>query len=339
MLRRCITRRGNFGDWGPSHKFGQHAKNKATSSSEPLFKLGSNIHMYANKESAWSNYTTDRFHGAKRIKEVVNRMFGDKGVRYFFFASMLIVLIGFAQFTNMYNQTVAEHGLIGPKKKKYKSRLTVVLDVDETLVSYGDKAFRMKAGLVPRPYLAELLDYLAKIDAEVILWSACSERYMKQVLTILDPNGSRVSHYITRSNDWFSSDNFYEKNIAWLKRNFDDTLIIENRPLSVRNCNANALLVDDFIRAEYMETGRDTPVNDKALRTIKEIIAEINESGEPVQEYLQNVEKRNRDIKEIPCHLAFRQLPDELARGIFFFVGDKYKGKVLDETKHTPVKK
>lgn len=283
------------------------------------------IHMYANKENAWDGYTDDRFYGAKRFREYWRRMLADRGVRYYIFAVVVLMMAAGAKLWQMQNEQRSQNGLLGPRKKNYRSRLTVVLDVDETLLSYGDKAFRLKAGLVARPYLAELLDYLTSIDAEVVLWAACSERYMRQVLGVIDPSGVRVSQYITRDKEWFSKDNYYEKNVLWLKRPLENVLIIENRPLSVRNCNANAILVDDFIRGEYMDTGQDHPANDHALRTIKNIIEDLETSGMAVPEYLANTKVRNPEIKEIPCHLAIRQLPDEIARGVFYFVGDKFK--------------
>jgi hypothetical protein len=285
------------------------------------------VHMYANKENAWDGYTDDRFYGAKRFREYWQRMLSDRGVRYYVFTVVVLMTAAGAKLWQMQNAQRAQNGLLGPRKKNYRSRLTVVLDVDETLLSYGDKAFRLKAGLVPRPYLAELLDYLTSIDAEVVLWAACSERYMRQVLGIIDPNGVRVSQYVARDKEWFSKDNYYEKNVLWLKRPLEDTIIIENRPLSVRNCNANAILVDDFIRGEYMDNGQDHPANDHALRTIKSIIEDLETSGMAVAEYLANPKVRNPEIKEIPCHLAIRQLPDEIARGVFYFVGDKFKTK------------
>lgn len=290
------------------------------------------VHMYANKENAWDGYTDDRYYGAKRMKEYWNRMLGDRGVRYYIFTVVVVMMAAGAKLWQMQNNQRAQNGLLGPRKKAYRSRLTVVLDVDETLLSYGDKAFRLKAGMVPRPYLVELLDYLTSIDAEVVLWSACSERYMRQVLGIIDPSGVRVSQYITRDKEWFSQDNYYEKNVLWLKRPLEDTLIIENRPLSVRNCNANAILVDDFIRGEYMDTGQDHPANDHALRTIRKVIEDLETSGMPVPEYLADAKRRDPEIKEIPCHLAFRQLPDEIARGVFYFVGDKFRSPTASKT-------
>ncbi|KPI89915.1 hypothetical protein ABL78_0987 [Leptomonas seymouri] len=283
------------------------------------------VHMYANKENAWEGYTDDRFYGAKRFREYWRRMLADRGVRYYLFTVVVVMTAAGAKLWQMQTVLRAQTGLLGPRKKAYRSRLTVVLDVDETLLSYGDKAFRLKAGLVPRPYLAELLDYLTSIDAEVVLWAACSERYMRQVLGIIDPSGIRVSQYITRDNEWFSQDNYYEKNVLWLKRPLEDTIIIENRALSVRNCNANAILVDDFIRGEYMDTGQDHPANDHALSTVKNIIEDLETSGMPVPEYLANAQLRNPEIKEISCHLAIRQLPDEIARGVFYFIGNKFK--------------
>ncbi|KPA84229.1 putative mitochondrial TFIIF-stimulated CTD phosphatase [Leptomonas pyrrhocoris] len=311
---------------------GRKKKSYAEAAAGPLGTAGSAgqqqaMHMYANKENAWEGYTDDCFYGAKRFREYWHRMLADRGVRYYVFTVVVMVMAAGAKLWQMQTAQRAQNGLLGPRKKNYRSRLTVVLDVDETLLSYGDKAFRLKAGLVPRPYLAELLDYLTSIDAEVVLWAACSERYMRQVLGIIDPSGVRVTQYITRDKEWFSKDNYYEKNVLWLKRPLEDTIIIENRPLSVRNCNANAILVDDFIRGEYMDTGQDHPANDHALRTIKNIIEDLETSGMPVPEYLANAKVRNPEIKEIPCHLAIRQLPDEIARGVFYFIGDKMKAK------------
>lgn len=301
--------------------YAQQAAGAAGSAS----KTTTGVHLYANKENAWQNYTDDRYYGARRFKEYWARMLGDRGVRYYVFGVLIVMLGASAKLWQLQQMQLADGGLLGPKKKRYHSRLTVVLDVDETIVSYGDKAYRMRAGIVARPYLAELLDYLTSIDAEVVLWSACSERYMRQVLNVIDPAGIRISQYIVRHRDWFTKDNYYEKNVLWLKRPLDDVIMVENRALSVRNCNANAILVDDFIRGEYMDTGQDYPANDCALRTLRQVIEELETSGRPVGEYLGDERGRNAGIREIPCHLAVRQLPDEIARGVFYFIGDKFK--------------
>lgn len=306
---------------GSSHS----SSNPSRTSSPQLPRATTPTHLYANKENAWEHYTDDRYYGARRFKEYYTRMAKDRAVRYYFLGIIVLLVGAWAKLYQLEQEQRATEGLLGPKKKKYRSRLTVVLDVDETIVSFGDKAFRMKAGLVARPYLAELLDYLSSIDAEVVLWSACSERYMRQVLQVIDPNGIRISQYITKHKSWFSSDNFYEKNLFWLKRDLKDTLFIENRALSVRNCNANSILLDDFIRGEYMDSGQDHPVNDQALRVVREVVQTLEETGVAVPEYLNDVQHRHPDLKEIPCHNAIRQLPEELARGVFFFIGDKYK--------------
>ncbi|KAF8279786.1 putative NLI interacting factor-like phosphatase [Trypanosoma cruzi] len=335
LYRECCRRlpryasTGAYGAWMASYRMYTSSlssgKNRGVSDGKLFSRTQSSIHMYANKENAWKDYTDDRFYGAKRLKEYWRRMLSDRGVRYYLFGTIIILAVAGSKLWRLQEQQKSTFGLIGPKKKAYRSRLTIVLDLDETILSYGDKAFRMKAGMVVRPYLAELLDYLSSIDAEVVLWSACSERYMRQVLNVIDPSGVRVSQYIVRHRDWFTQDNYYEKNILWLKRPLEDTLIVENRPLSVRSCNANAILVDDFIRGEYMDNGQDYPPKDHAMRTLKEIIQDLEESGRSVQEYLADAKHRNKDIKEIPCHLAFRQLPDELARGVFYFIGGKYR--------------
>lgn len=293
------------------------------------------VHMYGSKEQGNNTiFNIDRPElSFERAKITLKRVWTDRVARYYFGVSIIAVFAMFQMISYNYQMMEDRAGLVGPKRKQYQSRLTVVLDVDETLVSFGDKAFRLRGSVKPRPYLSELLDYLAKIDAEVILWSAGSDRYMRAVLMAIDPAGLRVDHYLTREGGWFVNDQYYEKNLRWLKRPMEDTIFIENRPLSVRNCNENSILVEDFIRGEYMDTGRDFPHNDTALLTIKEIIKELHESGTPVAEYLADTKNRNKAIKQLPCHLAIRQMPDEIAKGDFYFIGNKYR-----PTKENPLR-
>jgi hypothetical protein len=294
---------------------------------QQVFDRAKPVHMYAAKETSTAGiFNIDRRDVTwERAKITGRRLWSDRAARYYFGASTIAVFVAYQIVTYSYAEMEDEQGLVGPKRKQYKSRLTVVLDVDETLISFGDKAFRLRGTVKPRPYLAELLDYLAKIDAEVVLWSASSDRYMRAVLMAVDPAGLRIDHYLTREGNWFVADQFYEKNLRWLKRDLKDTIFIENRAMSVRSCNNNSILVEDFIRGEYMDTGRDFPHNDRALLTVKEICQELHENGRPVHEYIADKKNRHKDIKQLPCHMAIKQMPDELAVGEFFFIGNKYR--------------
>lgn len=320
-MRRTLLRRFYF---EPQTASDRGASSAVMSPKKPLFSRAVPIHMYANKEKALRMHTEDRFYGAKRMRDLGTRFWSDHAARAYFLTMIGAVTLGYYLLVEKQDRLRQQQGLIGPKRKPYKSRLTVVLDVDETIISYGDKAYRLRAAVVPRPFLAELLDYLTTIDAEVILWSASSERYMKQVVHAIDPTGVRISHYITRDPIWMTRDHFYEKNLRWLGRNLDDVVFIENRPMSIRNCNFNSILVDDFVRGEYMESGQDHPQNDKALHVVRQVVEDLETTGLPVPQYLAS-KRRNPEIKEIPCHLAMRQMPDELAVGTFYFVGNKFK--------------
>ena len=320
MLRRCRILRIS-----PPKPDNRLSSASVLTPNQPIFKRKGPVHLYANKDVAMRGVDDDKYYGAKRMREIFRKWWANKAARWYFSAMFAACFMSLVFFYRQYDFVLEDTGLVGKKKRVYKSRLTVVLDVDETICSFGDKAYRLRAPMVPRPFLSELLDYLCEIDCEIVLWAACSDRYMKQILHAIDPQGIRISSFLTRDESWYSRDFFYEKNIHWLKRNPNDTLIIENRPLSVRGCNANAILVDDFVRAEYMESGMDHPPNDQALKTIKEIVSELEQTGEAVPRYLANKKLRHPDIKEIPCHLAMRQMPDELAVGNFFFVGEKFK--------------
>lgn len=285
------------------------------------------IHMYSHSERA-SALFQPKESTKERITATIqyyHTMFSRRREHYYGLVGMtLLSILSLILLSKHDSNQKLQSGLVGPKHRAHRSRLTIVLDLDETIVSFGDKAYKMDAGLIPRPYLAELLDYLSSIDAEVIVWSAASERYVKKALSIIDPTGTRFSHVISYSPDWWFGNDYYEKNIHWLKRDMKDTLIIENRPLSVRNCNGNAILVEEWVRGEYLDTRQDYPPNDRALKIIKEVVEDLEKSGRPVQEYLEDVSNRHKELKQVPCHCAFRQLPEELARGVFFFIGDKY---------------
>eukprot|EP00760_Papus_ankaliazontas_P005147 PhM_4_TR12420/c0_g1_i1/m.86812 len=306
---------------------GKFAKNTPIPTPNPDQAKGSieeAVFMYSTKENADPRVSQDPTFARKAFYVWLGRLWGDKPLRLMVILCFTAIFGTYYYFDYSRSYMLSTNGLIGPKWKNHKSRLTVVLDLDETIVSYGDKAYRLRASLVQRPYLAELLDYLSEIDAEVIVWNASSERYLRDALVQIDPLGTRITRTIARDTVWYTNDAYYEKNVVWLNRNLADTIIIENRPLSVRGCNYNALLVPDFIRGEYMESGQDYPANDYALRDVKKVIEDLESTGISVPLYLADRKVRRKEVQEIPCHHGIRQLPDELAKGTFFYVADKF---------------
>lgn len=124
--------------------------------------------------------------------------------------------------------------LLGSKSKVSRSRLTVVPDVDETIASCGDKAFLMKAGSVSSPLLGGVarLSYVHRRSGGV-LWSACSERCMRQVLNIINPAGIRISRHPTRDTVWFYGDSYHEENLLRLRRPMEG-VVMDREPWADR---------------------------------------------------------------------------------------------------------
>ena len=323
MLRRCGTRIALLRATAPCRDAAKHRLWGPRQATQP-------VHLFSNKERSTIGgvpQTTGEIRA--ELSRSLHSMFSNK-----YWRSYVLFIFGtgccvytYLHFRMRWNAQLRSSPLLPPKRRSYKSRLTVVLDIDETLLSYGDKAYRLNATFAPRPYLAELLDYLVTIDAEVVVWSAASHRYNQAVLSVLDPAGVRVSELINRDASWFVDTPFYRKDAQWLGRDMRDLLMVENRAMSVAKCNNNSVLVEDFIRAEYMDTGRDFPQNDKALKYIKEIVQDLTDKYPTmsVPDYLADREKRHPALHSIPCHLAIRQLPDEIAEGEFHFVGNKYR--------------
>eukprot|EP01063_Lacrimia_lanifica_P029038 TRINITY_DN4364_c1_g1_i1.p1 TRINITY_DN4364_c1_g1~~TRINITY_DN4364_c1_g1_i1.p1 ORF type:complete len:317 (+),score=132.34 TRINITY_DN4364_c1_g1_i1:57-1007(+) len=128
--------------------------------------------------------------------------------------------------------------------------LTVVLDLDETLISFGDAAFNSKgaAGVRFRPHLKEFLEYLKSEEEriEVIVWTAATRGYSKCVVEAMDTLCSGVAHHrVYRTSKWYSNDN-HVKDLHLLNRPMGRTILVENRAASGRAQPDNMVLVPDF---------------------------------------------------------------------------------------------
>lgn len=131
--------------------------------------------------------------------------------------------------------------LLPPRKSGVK--LTVVFDLDETLVSN-----RHTPALIARPYCHAVLHGMSqKEDVEVVLWTASTKDVALKVVAELQEMGSTCCfhHIIGRDKQWFSEPT-HTKDLRLLGRPMDRVLIVEN---SVNCCKLNphnAILVDDF---------------------------------------------------------------------------------------------
>ncbi|KAL2484322.1 SCP1-like small phosphatase 4 [Forsythia ovata] len=129
-----------------------------------------------------------------------------------------------------------------PKEKQKSKQITLVLDLDETLVhstlEHSDDAdftfpvfFNMKDHIVyvkKRPHLQTFLERVAEMF-EIVVFTASQSIYAKQLLDILDPDGMLISRRAYRESCIFS-EGIYIKDLTVLGVDLAKAAIIDNSP-------------------------------------------------------------------------------------------------------------
>lgn len=133
--------------------------------------------------------------------------------------------------------------LIPPKAPSLKDKITVVLDLDETLV------YARAGPLYVRPGIEALLAFL-RDNCETIVWTASMHCYADAVVAEIDKH-SAVSHTISRSSSWLPHG---KKDVKLLNRDLDRVILIDNTPDAIRGNEQNSLLVEDYEGGELEDT-------------------------------------------------------------------------------------
>jgi RNA polymerase II subunit A small phosphatase-like protein len=135
--------------------------------------------------------------------------------------------------------------LIPPRDPALEGRLTVVLDLDETLI------YAREGPLYARPGVDELLLYL-KEHFEAIVWTAGVKAYAQAVVKNIDKLNA-IQHCVYRHKKWFTGCAGYNKDLTLLGRDMKNTIIIENTPDCLRGNEGNGILVADYEGGELAD--------------------------------------------------------------------------------------
>lgn len=133
--------------------------------------------------------------------------------------------------------------LVPPKAPEMEGKLTVVLDLDETLI------YAREGPLYARPGLDDLMK-LIKDNFEGIVWTAGVKAYAQAVVRNIDKHDA-ISHCVYRHKKWFTGCAGYNKDLTLLGRDMNKTLILENTPDCLRGNEENGILVADYEGGEY----------------------------------------------------------------------------------------
>ncbi|KEG11987.1 putative nuclear lim interactor-interacting factor [Trypanosoma grayi] len=137
------------------------------------------------------------------------------------------------------NQELSSKWVLPEQEHRFKGKLTLALDLDETLV------YAREGPLYARPGLDEFFKLCKEKCVEVVVWTAGLRAYAQAIIRNIDKERV-VSHCIYRHSKWFTGYSGYQKDLAALGRPLDRVLIIENTPDCIRGYQQNSILVEDY---------------------------------------------------------------------------------------------
>jgi carboxy-terminal domain RNA polymerase II polypeptide A small phosphatase len=168
--------------------------------------------------------------------------------------------------------TSSSEYLVPPKPTEIQSRLTVVLDLDETLI------YARQGPLYVRPGMDKLMRFLAD-HCETIVWTSSKHRYADAVVAQIDPCGA-ICHTVYRHRRWFNGTSA-TKELRLLGRDLDSTIIVENTPDCCRGYEKNAILVEDYEGGELADHTLYT-----LLALLKDLVERHESEGMTVPEFI-----------------------------------------------------
>jgi TFIIF-interacting CTD phosphatase-like protein len=149
--------------------------------------------------------------------------------------------------------------------------LTVVLDLDETLVS--NRQLDLPAAIL-RPYVLDALNALRKLPGvEVVLWTASTEETAAPVVRQLSARGTVFDDVIFRNDAWFTEP-YHTKDLRLLGRQMDRVIVFDNAPNCCKMNPHNSVLVEDF--TGYFNAADNTLIN--LFRIVEVVVRNISES-------------------------------------------------------------
>jgi len=178
--------------------------------------------------------------------------------------------------------------LLPPKNKNDKDKLTLILDLDETLIHSSfiaipnsdfkfliDVEFnRLEVYVCIRPGAERFIKAVAP-HFELVVFTAASKSYADHILTRIDPENNIKYRLYRDSCSFFSG--VYVKDLSKLGRELQTIIIVDNSPASYMLQPYNAIAIIDWIDDQF----------DHELDTILEFLLKNKEADNVYQILVQ----------------------------------------------------
>ena len=178
-------------------------------------------------------------------------------------------------------------------KKDKKKRFTLVLDLDETIISF------QKGKFIPRPGLNTFLNEINKIY-EIILFTSATQFYADPILDSIDKNNIYFEKRLYRQHTVLINDTFV-KDLSKLGRDLSKVVILDNRPQSYELQKENGIYIKSFYGDDQY---------DNALINLIPILKTIAKN--PYNDVRKEIKKLREEI--------FTKVTTDLYNGNYMFI-------------------
>ena len=137
---------------------------------------------------------------------------------------------------------------ISSKNKKFQKKITLILDLDETLVRFKINKYNIQTGnVVLRPGLIQFLNKVYPLF-DLVIWTVATKQYADAILDIIERNKKYFSARLYREHATIDEkNNLYIKDLNNLGRPLDSIIIIDDKESSYRLHKDNGILIKPFM--------------------------------------------------------------------------------------------
>ena len=174
--------------------------------------------------------------------------------------------------------------------------LTVVLDLDETIIRYNIKNAKFdNKNLIKRPYLFEFVSSLTKEKCELVIFTSSLQEYADPIIDEIEKEKKYFSKRLYRQHTILIGDNFV-KDLSKLGRDLNKIIIVDNEKDSFNLNKSNGILIKPFF-GEENSFNLDMALENLLIILLKIFKKSFNDIRKELELYKEEIE--NKVTKDI----------------------------------------